>query len=265
MGALRTFIDANIRLSNGFDKLLPAKFRVDGNRHFVEHFSPRFLSQGQHIYDIGGGKNPYISIDKKQELGLTVTALDIQADEMARAPVGAYDKTVCADISRYQGEADADLVICQALLEHVKDVGGAFEAIASMLKPGGRALIFVPSRNAVFARLNILLPQKIKERILFAIYPQTCRNQGFVSYYDRCTPKAFRALATRNGLVVEAEEYYFVSSYFRFFFPAYLLWRAWLLGFHAVAGNQAAETFSMALRKTEEAQAKGPAMPTRSD
>jgi len=265
VGAVRAFINGNIRLSHSFDKLLPAKLRVDGNRHFIECFAPRFLAEGQRVFDIGGGKNPYISVDRKQELGLTVTALDIQADEMARAPAGAYDESICADISSYRGNADADLVICQALLEHVKDVGGAFEAIASMLKPGGRALIFVPSRNAVFARLNLLLPQKIKERILFAIYPQTRRNQGFVSYYDRCTPRDFRRLGEGNGLVVEEAEYYFVSSYFRFFFPAYLLWRLWLLGFHAVAGNQAAETFSMALRKPEEAQAKDPAMPTRSD
>jgi len=255
MGAFRAFIDANIWLSNGFDQLLPAKFRVDGNRHFVESFAPRFLSEGQRVFDIGGGKNPFISVDRKQELGLTVVGLDIQQEQMARAPAGAYDETIRADISRFRGEADADLVICQALLEHVKDAGGAFEAIASMLKPGGRALIFVPSRHAAFARLNLLLPQKLKEWLLFSIYPQTRRNQGFVSYYDRCTPRGFGLLGERNGLVIEEAEYYFVSSYFRFFFPAYLIWRLWLLGFYAVAGNQAAETFSMALHKPEEAEA----------
>ena len=36
---------------------------------------------------------------------------------------------------------------------------GTIVAIASMLKLGGRSLLFLPSRNAVFARLNLLLPE----------------------------------------------------------------------------------------------------------
>ena len=33
---------------------------------------------------------------------------------------------ICADITRFKGGGDADLIICQAVLEHVKDVEGAF-------------------------------------------------------------------------------------------------------------------------------------------
>jgi hypothetical protein len=43
---------------------------------------------------------------------------------------------------------------------------------------------------------------------------------------------------------------YYRSSYFSFFFPAYLAWRAWLLLFHTLAGEQAAETFTVVLQKT---------------
>jgi hypothetical protein len=42
---------------------------------------------------------------------------------------------------------------------------------------------------------------------------------------------------------------YFMSSYFSFLFPLYVAWRLWMLFFRYVRGEQAAETFSMALMK----------------
>lgn len=175
--------------------------------------------------------------------------MDIDQDELDRAPAGVYDRTICADIGRFAGAGDADLVICQALLEHVRNVDGAFAAMASILKPGGRALIFVPSRNALYARLNLLLPQAFKKRLLHAVYPKTRQGQGFPSFYDQCTPRDFRRLARKHGLSVEQESFHYISSYFSFFVPLYVLWRLWILGYRALAGEQAAETFCMALRK----------------
>jgi SAM-dependent methyltransferase len=68
--------------------------------------------------------------------------------------------------------------VCQALLEHVSDVNGAFESIASILRPGGQAVIFVRSRNAVFARINLVLPEKFKRWILFQVFPQAIGDGG---------------------------------------------------------------------------------------
>src|SRR5262249_9719381 len=73
----------------------------------------------------------------------------------------------------YRGSSEADLVICQAVLEHVADTGSAMSCIASMLKPGGVALLFIPSRNAAFARLNLALPSGFKRALLHGLYPST--------------------------------------------------------------------------------------------
>ena len=243
----RSLVRSQQWLSAKFDLLLPSDMRVDGNSHFITDFAPPYLQAGSTVIDIGGGKNPYIGPDKKSCLQLHVVGLDVDATELAQAPPGAYDATICADIQRYRGNGDADVVICQSLLEHVENVSMAFAAIASMLKPGGKALIFVPSRNALFARLNLLLPENLKRRLLFTIFPSTRRSQGFKSYYDQCTPAAFKSLAQKNGLIVAEARLYFISSYFSFFFPAYLLWRIWILLFRAISGEQSAETFSMVL------------------
>lgn len=245
---IRKFIQANINLSQRFDLILPKKYRTDGNRYFIEKFAPSYLQSSQTVYDIGGGKNPYISQETKHNLKLKIIGLDIDQDELNRAPVDAYDKTICADVTEFRGQSDADLIICQALLEHVKNVDHAFAAIASILKPGGLALIFVPSRNALYARINLLLPQSLKEKILYTI-SKTRESQGFPSYYDQCTPRDFRRLAKKHNLGVEKESFHYISSYFSFFFPLYLLWRLWIFGFHVFAGEQAAETFCVALKK----------------
>jgi SAM-dependent methyltransferase len=246
---LRKFVRFQARLCEAFDTLLPPEFLVDGNMHFQREFAPGFIKNGMLVYDMGGGKNPLISRTCKVERNLRVYGVDIDLKELSSAPEGTYDGVICADIAQYQGNADAELVICQSLLEHVKDIEGAFAGISSTLKGGGIALLFVPSRNAAYARLNLLIPQWLKRWLLFTIFPERRRDQGFPAYYRRCTPKDFRRLAGRFGLKVLEVKPYFMSSYFSFLFPLYVAWRLWVLFFRYVRGEQAAETFSMALMK----------------
>lgn len=249
MSLLRRFIESQQRLSSAFDRLLPADYSIDGNTDFLKSFAPQYLCIGQFAIDVGSGKHPYLRPAQKRDLKIHVTGLDISQDELDSAPPGTYDQSICADITKYVGNNDVDLVICQALLEHVPDVRAAFQSMASMLKPGGKAVLFVPSRNAVFARLNLILPEEVKRKILFAIFPAARQGQGFKSYYNRCTPDDFRQITGDVGLQVIAFRAYYVSSYFSFFFPLYFAWRIWVILFRWLLGDQAAETFCIALEK----------------
>jgi len=56
-------------------------------------------------------------------------------------------------------------------------------------------------------------------------------------------------LAANSGLAVDVCKVYFRSSYFTFFFPLHFAWRIWMVIFRFFAREQAAETFSLALRK----------------
>lgn len=250
MNLFRRLINWNRKVSQWFDRVfVPEKYRVDGNRDYVDNLVRSYVSSGGLLYDVGGGKNPFFSREEKNKLSLRVVGIDISEQELARAPTGAYDEIFGCDIAKVSGRGDGDVVVCQAVLEHVKDTESAFKAMASLLKTGGQALIFVPSRNAVFARINLLLPQKMKESILYGIYPSTRESQGFPSFYHRCTPRDFVQLAQQNGMVVEHARYYYKSSYFEFFFPGYVLWRLYQGIAVLLIGNQAAETFSMVLEK----------------
>lgn len=250
----RRFIDGQIWLARRFDRLLPPEFRLDGNRDFAGRLVPSLLCRGMLVYDVGGGKCPNIDQRRKRDLDLSVVGLDIDAGELASAPEGAYDRTVCADITRYRGKCDADRVVCQALLEHVRDTGSALSAIAGILKPGGLALLFVPSRHAAYAALNRLLPEAGKRRLLYTIYPRSQPVQGFPAYYDRCTPAEIVELAGQCGLALESASFSYYSDYFSFCFPLHALWRIGQLLYRSIAGSQAAETFSLVLRKTKAGQ-----------
>ena len=243
------FIDFNKYISWRFDEMLPEEFRVDGQAHFRKEFAPPHISQGSLVYEVGGGKHPLHSAQEKERRGLRVVGLDIDGGELIRAPRGAYDATIQADITRYRGCEDANVVICQTLLEHVVDTPAAFAGLASILKKDGVALLFAPSKNALYARVNLLLPENLKRKLLRFLYPELADKSGFPGRYHRCTLSEFEEMARGQGLDVLQKRAYYYSAYFSFFAPLHVLWRLWLWIFFLLARERAAETFSLALRK----------------
>lgn len=252
---LERFTRLNVALSRTLDRVLPAAFQRDGNASFRDDILPGRIRKGDTVYDVGGGSQPYVSRRMKHELDLHVVGLDIDADELAAAPTGVYDRLIVADLCNYRGQGDADVVICRATLEHVPDTSGAIRGIASTLKPGGRAFIFASSRNAVFARLNRVLPQRLKQILLFTLFPRKAEGHaGFKAYYDRCIPSQIEAFARDNDLDVEERHLFWISSYFMIFTPVFIIWRI-VQGFaYLVLQNDAAETFAYVLRRPVESQ-----------
>ncbi len=243
------FIDFNKYISRRFDEMLPEEFRVDGQAHFREEFVPPHIPEGALVYDVGGGRRPLLSAQEKERRGLRVVGLDIDGGELMRAPRGAYDATIQADITQYQGCETAGVVICQALLEHVADTKSAFAGLASILKKDGVALLFTPSKTSLYARVNLLLPESLKQKLLRLLYPELAERSGFPGRYHRCTLSEFEEMARGQGLDVVQKRAYYYSAYFSFFAPLHVLWRLWLWVFYLISRERAAETFSLALRK----------------
>lgn len=220
-----------------------------GYREFLLEILPGSLQPGITILDIGGGKKPAIDAASKKRLALRIFGLDIDANELDKAPEHVYDRKIAADICTANLDVEADLVIALAVLEHVVDSRAAVRSIAKMLKPGGRALIFVPGRNSIYARLNLMLPQTLKRFLLRTIFPGSLKQQGFYSYYDKCTPKALKNAASECNLLIEEEQIYYQCDYFSFFLPLQALYRGLTLLLIRVLGTEAAETFTLVLSK----------------
>lgn len=250
MPFMNSFVRANFALSDWIDGFLPPSIRKDGNRQFRTLYSPRALQPNSTIYDLGGGSQPAVTLDEKTRFGLTVVGLDISGEELDKAAPGIYDRKIEADLCTYIGNGDADIVICQATLEHVPDGVGAMRAISTILKPGGTAYIFAPCRYAVFARVNLLLPQKLKERLLFSLIPSKATgHDGFPAFYDNCTPKEVESTASKYGLIVDERSLFWTSSYFKVFLPAYVAWRVAQGILYLFIRENAAETYIYVLKK----------------
>jgi 2-polyprenyl-6-hydroxyphenyl methylase/3-demethylubiquinone-9 3-methyltransferase len=249
----RKFLRWNRRASCWFDRvMMPTYFQVHGQTAFQnEVAAPYVIKKDLVIYDVGGGSRPYITLNHKNKYDQTLVGLDIDAAELDAAPQGLYDEKIAVDLTQYQGKANADVIICQAALEHVHDNAKSFAAMTSILKPGGYLCIFTPSRHAIFARLNMMLPQELKKKILFKLFPHKAKgHDGFKAYYDQCTPDDFQKLAAQNGFEVVEIRAFYKSTYFEICFPIYVIWRLWQLLFKAIAGDNAAETFTMVLKKS---------------
>lgn len=245
----RKFINSQLWLARQFDRLLPEKLATPGYRDSKTTMLQKYLARGITLYDFGSGSRPSLNLRRKTELGVEVVGIDIDQNELNAAPEGLYDRTICADLTNYEGEGLADLVICMAVLEHVRDNNAAIHAISSALKPGGKALLYLPAGGALFARLNKVLPEGIKRKILHGLYPSD--HTGFPAYYDRCTPEQIETLARQHDLGVVEKKIYYTSHYFAFFFPFYLCWRLWNVLAYLVVGERAAESFSLVLEKSE--------------
>lgn len=247
----RWLIASQMALSRAFDRLLPQSFRIDGSKDFKQRIVPSYLRPGLTVYDIGGGARPCVDLETKRRLGLKMTGVDIDEDQFAKAPCGVYDRAIVTDITTYQEQNAADLVVCKSTLEHVRDTGAAVATMARLLNPGGTLLVFVPSRNALYARLNVLLPQHMKMGLLRTFMPDRADHLGFPAVYDHCTPRDFCRFAVSQGLQIKELRPYYISSYFSVVFPVYLLWRIWMLAYRAVAREHAAESFILIARKPE--------------
>ena len=242
-------IASQVALSRAFDRLLPQSFRVDGSKDFKQRIVPNHLRSGFVVYDVGGGGRPCVDIETKRRLDLKLVGLDIDEEEFAKAPVGLYDRTIVIDVAAYSEDSVADLVVCKSTLEHVGDTEAALAAMARLLKPSGTLLVFAPSRNALYARLNLLLPERLKRRLLSTFLPNQADHLGFPARYNHCTPRDFRRFASGQGLEIKELRPYYISSYFSVVFPLYVAWRVWILARWLVVREHAAETFVLIARR----------------
>lgn len=220
---MRGFVNWNIRMSRGFDHLFFRSFTCDGNTEFND-IVPALVEDGSQVADVGGGKTPFFSPDQVIARRLRVTGVDIDAEQLMAAPQGAYSTVIVSALERCEG-APHDYVVAQSVLEHVSNGRDAMAGIGRLLRPGGKVFTFCPNKRAWFARLNKLLPERLKRAILFSIYPSKAERQGFPAHYSGCTPAEMRFNMMIAGIRPLGVRYYFISSYFMFCFPLYVFWR----------------------------------------
>ncbi len=248
---IRRWIETNRRISRWQSRIVNQwTGRRNGRADFCDRILPGLLSDGLRVLDVGGGKQPAISLDVKRRLNLHVTGIDICGDELRRAPQGAYDQTIVGDVTELElPHGKFDLAISRAVLEHLPNNDAALANIAAALAAGGVMAHFIPCGNALFARLNQMLGNRTARKVLFAIYPDKSETQGFPAFYHRCTPAKMLQLCSAYGLHDIEVTPYFQSEYFAFFAPAQALELLRQTTLMALGAENLCETFALVARK----------------
>lgn len=247
MTLLKKFLRLNFKLSMAFDRIfVPNPMRIYGTSDFHKTLIPAYVTSESLVYDIGGGKNPHIFPDMKRSHRIKTIGVDIDAEELALAPAGGYDRTICADITQTRGTGDGDFVISRATLEHVIDAQKAIENMATFIKPGGKMILFAPCRNAAFAKLNYYLPENWKRKLIDYLFTDMgeAHKMGFKAYYSYCTPSEMEKIFEQNNLLVLERKIYWMSNYFAFCTPVYVIWRFYQIILRALGFDNYSEGFA---------------------
>ena len=242
---IRSVVKFNLRLSDGMERAAKKyTARQSGMSEFDDSILPELLKPDLRVLDVGGGKYPRIDMETKRKLGLYVVGLDISHDELQRAPVGAYDRTIVGDVADVEIGESFDLILSHTVLEHVSENVSAMRNLAAALAEGGVMAHHVPCSNAPYAIVNRLLGPKLSRKVLLAFYPDRSEIAGFDAYYDHCTPSKMRKLCEQNGLQISEMIPYYASDYLRFCAPIYAVDLLRQLGLMWVRALPAAETFT---------------------
>lgn len=153
-----------------------------------------------------------------------LVAVDIDADELAANAV--IDDRRLGDVGKHLPleDCEASVLVSRALLEHVADVPQAVAEMARVLRPGGKALHFVPARNSLFGIAARRGPFETLKRLVHLAIPGSRGQVEFPVHYDHCTAGALEKLFKSAGFTdVNVDVCYSQSGYFHPVYPIYLL------------------------------------------
>ncbi len=160
------------------------------------------------VCDIGGGRNPLLSVQRADELGLRYTVLDISQDELNLAPSG-FDR-VCADIAgeRLDAHNEFDFMFSKFVAEHVESGKRFHRNVFQALKPGGVALHYFPTLYNIPFLVNRIVPERLGSQILDVVLPRDrSREEKFPARYSWTRGPTDRQLDRLRALGFEVIEY----------------------------------------------------------
>jgi SAM-dependent methyltransferase len=163
--------------------------------------------------DLGSGSNVYVELFGSRFRA----AYGIDADPAYLASASRPD--ILGDILRLPlKDGSVDLLTSLMVIEHIPDPAGFGEELDRVLAPGGAFLFVTVNRRFWGSRLNSLLPEPLKKRLLALVFKRE-EKDIFPAFYRLNTPEDItRAFGGRFALEIKSyREYYGINlPLFRF-------------------------------------------------
>jgi SAM-dependent methyltransferase len=218
---LRDFAHANAALSGRIQP--PIVTETHAYTKYHQAGSALLELEPSTVLDVGAGRQWHFTPSLKSR-NMKLIGFDIDDAEMAENAL--LDQRICGDACSSLGVPDqsVDLIMGRAVIEHLHDTASFLKRANRALREDGRLIVTFANRNAPFAILNRILPQRASGWLLGHLVPGSSGVLGFKAFYDRASFQEFKQSLTDAGFEIE-EEYasYFSTSYYAFFFPLFVL------------------------------------------
>lgn len=201
---------------------------VDGTLVFYRRVHA-LLAPDSVVLDFGCGRGAYqddpVPLRRQARIlrGKVGTVIGLDADP--RAAHNPYiDEFQQVDGPRWQvGDACADMVISDNVLEHLKRPADFFSEAARVLKPGGKLCIRTPNLLGYAAILSRLIPNRMHARLLGEVKDHVHAQDVFPAYYRCNTIASLRRALQEVGFSGVVYGYEAEPSYLEFSRLAYAL------------------------------------------
>lgn len=195
------------------------------------------------VLDVGCGDGinlfGFERIFSKREMAATLFGLDYNALRLKRAgQVRGVAGSIEGSVVNLPFEDGCfDVVLCNHVIEHVRDDIKAFAELARVVRPGGLVIIGVPNEGCMVARLRN-----------YVIQPSIARTTDHVHFYVR---RALSARLVAVGLevkVLETESFFMPHLRLNNFLATTYIGRFFLNVMRYLAPSQAAGLIAIAWR-----------------
>jgi SAM-dependent methyltransferase len=162
------------------------------NQHFADVVLALIDGRStRRVLEVGGGRRPLLADQLASREDVDYVINDVSQDELDRLP--ATYGTACFDVQDPDGippdlAGTCDVVFAKMVFEHVADPASAWTTVHRLLRPGGVALVYVPTLYSPPFVLNRLLPSGASASLLRRVFPNRTDDgvPKFPAYYRWC-------------------------------------------------------------------------------
>ncbi len=149
--------------------------------------------------DVGGGPSPFPHNPRAARLLADRCRRLVAVDPGENLPRNSFAyEAVASTIEAYRTARQFDLVTLRMVAEHLADPAAALAAIARLLRPGGRAVIYTVDRRSPSCLVNRMLVPPLRRAVMRGF--GGAAGDVFPTFYRLNRRATLRAQAAANGL-----------------------------------------------------------------
>jgi SAM-dependent methyltransferase len=177
---------------------------VDGTIAFYTRINA-LITPNSIVLDIGCGRGTYIEdpVTLRRDLrilrGKVIKVIGMDVDPAAKDNP-CIDEFRLLDSDKWAlKDGSVDLVVCDNVLEHIKDPEHFFQETSRVLRKGGYICIRTPNTLNYMALISRLVPNKYHSRVTAVVQESRKKEDVFPTYYRCNTVGKIRFFLNRCG------------------------------------------------------------------